>query len=323
MFRWKTPLGAENAVKHASHNQKKHGNRGGAVMAGARVKFGKAKSTGDGRVSSESDDKSSITYQTALDVARSQGKSEELAHRFAANAVEVMKSAPLSARPLPENKKESEALHYELLETMYQRGYTEEQINGVFRYRAGYSYTVNRMLRGQMTPEYMERKKLTGKNLDYERKIIDQLKDATENTDRVPENITVVRGVELSPEAFAKFQKGAVLSDPAFMSASINADVAKFYASTPNSSNLETAGLATNVKVVMRLRVPSGTPAIFAASVEKESDIRTYEKGGYGKPRSLPELERGEMIFPPNTNHLIRGMEQRDGVWYIDAEILP
>jgi hypothetical protein len=43
MFRWKTPLGADDAVKHSKHNQKTHGNRGGAVMAGARVKFGKAK----------------------------------------------------------------------------------------------------------------------------------------------------------------------------------------------------------------------------------------------------------------------------------------
>jgi hypothetical protein len=34
-------------------------------------------------------------------------------------------------------------------------------------------------------------------------------------------------------------------------------------------------------------------------------------------------VHKGEIVFPRNTNMLIRGMEERNGVWYIDAEMLP
>jgi hypothetical protein len=37
MFRWKTPLGAENAVKHGRHNQKLHGRRGGSAAGSVDV----------------------------------------------------------------------------------------------------------------------------------------------------------------------------------------------------------------------------------------------------------------------------------------------
>jgi hypothetical protein len=59
MFRWKTSLGADDAVKHSKHNQKTHGNR-----AGARVKFGKAKTAGgEGASATDADDEFTAAHK--------------------------------------------------------------------------------------------------------------------------------------------------------------------------------------------------------------------------------------------------------------------
>ncbi len=282
MFRWKTPLGADDALKHSKHNQKTHGRR-----------------------------YASVTGQTAMDVARGQGMDEKAARRFAATAMDVMRSAPLDARPIPQSDAEAKALNLELWKKMNRDDYTYEEGLAMVMYTNGLSFDINKVLRGRATPDQVD-------------KDIDQLTPLFNNKDRVPENMTVLRGMELSPEDFAKFQKGAVLSDPAFMSTSIRRETVDFYART--GSGGEQWSVEGREKVVMTMRVPAGAKAMYANSLIWDHDTKELiRKGRDPKKRwqDFPHIEKGEMVFAPNTKYIVRSMEQRDGVWYVDAEILP
>jgi hypothetical protein len=105
MFRWKTPLGADDALKHGAHNQKKHGNRGGAVMAGARVKFAKAKAAG-GANNSDADNEFSKV------------RNAEIAQSLAATKADMQRrlNSAISEKTSNDAKRSSlEALHKKLL----------------------------------------------------------------------------------------------------------------------------------------------------------------------------------------------------------------
>jgi hypothetical protein len=296
MFRWKTPLGSDNAVKHGAHNQKKHGNRGGAVMAGARVKFKKAQPAGDGVAAPDQpmNETEALTYQTALDVARSQGKDDELAQRFAARALEIARSAPLSV-----SDKSVDEVHALLIEKMRQSQYSDDQYVASRTYYSGESLYINGTLRGN--PDYLLPQS-TMENL------VPLLDDLTRGADRIPENMQVVRGLKLTVEQLESWKTGAVVADKGYMSTSIRQDFASKYAASTKY------GI---VSVMINIRVPAGQQAMNMNSLFATRDQNK------GKEDYIPRVHKGEIVFPRNTNMLIRGMEERNGVWYIDAEMLP
>jgi hypothetical protein len=302
MFRWKTPLGSDNAVKHGAHNQKKHGNRGGAVMAGARVKFGKARSaggdvsTGGSAFAEPLNETEILTYETALEVARSQGKSDELAQRFASRALEIARSAPLS---VVTGKSVAET-HAGLLERM-SGDYTEEEYRAWRKYPGNYAFDINASLRGRFS----------SLSDDEMAVIVPGLDNVTRNKDRVPENMTVSRIITFRPEErlSGEFWKpGMVISDKAYMSTTI--DPAYIAMDRGKRSQKE-------VTVIMNIRVPAGHPAVYDPST------RQHNRRVSGETDYVAPVNKGEMVFGRNTNMIIRGMEQRNGVWYMDAEILP
>lgn len=288
MIRWKTlpNISADDALKHGSHNQKLHGRDAGGGAGGGI----------------------STTYQTALEVARRQGKSEAEAQLFAERADEIARSAPLIV-----NEKTTTDKHYELLKQMNKGEYNDDEYYSMESYYMGNSWPINAILRGKKD----EVKWIAGP-LDPEavKKTTSDLDSLTNGQDRVPENMMVVRGISMREKDFANFKVGAVVSDKAYMSTSIDASYAEKFSSTETKKG--------RLPIMMNIRVPAGHPAVYCDSVFQEYKRKNRKRlSGNIKKNYTPELSKGEMVFSRNTNILIRGMELRNGVWYVDAEVIP
>jgi hypothetical protein len=96
---------------------------------------------------------------------------------------------------------------------------------------------------------------------------------------------------------------GAVVADKAYTSCTLSERTANSFTRISNEPD--------RGKVVMYVTVPAGYPAVYMPAVTK----KMY--GGNVLPGEA------EVVLPRNTPMLIRGAREENGIWYVDAEVIP
>ncbi len=253
------------ATKHGKHNQKTHGRRYG-----------------------------SVTGQTAMDVARSQGMDDAAARKFAATAIDAYKSAPLAARDLVQEMGIDGA--HEMMTNAMNNQYSNAEFYSLRDYQ-GYGYEeINKALRAGEPADDID-------NVSFI--------DLAMKRNQLPENIIITRGlVKYDDSAVLKAltTEGAVVKDAGYMSTTLDREVSRYFSGgNVKDEYFEEEGKS---RIVMNIRAPAGYPA-------------TYFPAARAQQYGSADPGEAEVLFPRNTNILIRGVKKVRGGYEIDAEILP
>jgi hypothetical protein len=288
-------LAIDLATKHGAHNQKKHGTRvggGGPVMiAGARVKFGKAKPIGGAKPENDSGSSAAASAET---VAPAPPVNNRVKVGPEDATILGTTSAGMSS---PGERADLAKKKDDILQKNMDFDFTTDERKAMGLYGTDFHNDLNGHLAGRAlkngSPENV-------KKIEKNVALMDQAMEKS----RVPGTVVMYRGTNASPERLAQLTTpGAVISSPEFYSTSSNIDHSKKFAkSRPN--------LGKPHRVVMNITIPAGAKAV-------NMNAATRPLPGRGGA-----VNEEEVVLPRNSRYVVKGYRTEGDITHVDLEVI-